>query len=541
MKFIFPNEEERILKEYFADDKEKLADARARLAKGEPIAYIVGETVFYNERYHVTPDVLIPRPDTERVVDQIIARMPRGGSLLDLCCGSGCIAISSLMHSRALNACALDISEAAINIARENADSYNLLPRMEFFLDSVENDSLFEGKKFDIIASNPPYVKSDVVPTLEVGCSYEPKVAFDGGKDGMDFYRLIVERYAGYLKPNGCFVFEIGYDQKADIIALAKSFGYSCEVYRDFGGNDRVAVIYLHRYEFSNPIDEGCYADPEARYYNGRYYIYCTRSLPFRDQHNHDCFRSDDLVRWTKIEGVIDEESFPHVTHAVWAPTIIEKGRRYYYVFASNNIQSDDEVGGIEIGVSNKPEGPFKALLDRPLIDHFVNGAQPIDPHLFKDDDGTIYLYFGGWGHCNVAKMNDDMTGFVPFENGETFIEITPPDYVEGPCMMKKNGEYYFMWSSGNWTDDSYCVKYCRAQSPIGPFDNEKVILSSDETTKVGRGPGHHGYLELPGSGDTLIVYHRHKVGDNNGNHRYICIDRLDFDENGEIKKVEMT
>ena len=149
--------------------------------------------------------------------------------------------------------------------------------------------------------------------------------------------------------------------------------------------------------KFNNPIDPGCYADPEARFYEGKYYIYVTRSLPFKDQMNQDCFVSEDLVNFKKVTDVIDMSGFDYVTNAVWAPTIIEKDGMYYYVFASNNIQSNEQFGGIEIARSENPEGPFKAYIGKPLIDHFINGAQPIDAHLFKDDDGSIYMYFGGW------------------------------------------------------------------------------------------------------------------------------------------------
>lgn len=289
---------------------------------------------------------------------------------------------------------------------------------------------------------------------------------------------------------------------------------------------------------FKNPIDPGCYADPEARFYEGKYYIYVTRSRAFRDQMNQDCFSSADLVNWEKHESIIDMEDFPWVTNAVWAPTIIEKDGKYYYVFASNNIQKDGEIGGIEIAVSDKPEGPFKGYLKQPLVGCFVNGAQPIDAHLFKDDDGKIYLYFGGWGHCNVGVMNDTMDGFVPFENGEIFIEVTPPKYVEGPCMLKRNGKYHFMWSCGGWTNGTYCVRTCVADSPLGPFNNEHTILRAAE---IADGPGHHGFLKVEGKEDEwLIVYHRRIVGDTNPHNRYLCIDKMEFDGD-EIKPVIMT
>ena len=107
-----------------------------------------------------------------------------------------------------------------------------------------------------------------------------------------------------------------------------------------------------------------------------------------------------------------------------------------------------------------------------------------------------MYLYYGGWGHCNICKMNEEMTGFVPFEDGEVFKEITPPDYVEGPCMMKRGGKYYFMWSAGGWTNGTYRVNTCIADTPWGPFTEASTILSTGDSA-IANGPGHNGFLYL--------------------------------------------
>lgn len=288
-----------------------------------------------------------------------------------------------------------------------------------------------------------------------------------------------------------------------------------------------------------NPIVNGWYADPEARYYEGEYWIYVTRSFSrYEDQLNLDAFHSKDLVNWTKEEAIIKMEDFPHIWRAVWAPTIIEKNGRYYLIFASNDIQSNEEVGGLEIAVSDTPDGPFRKIMDKPLIDRFIYNAQPIDAHLFKDDDGTIYLYYGGWSHCNVAIMNEDMTGFVPNAEGEIFKEITPPNYVEGPCMLKKDDIYYFMWSIGGWGDGSYRVQYCSAPSPFGPFDKAETILEAQRP--LAEGPGHHGYLYFEQTKEWLIVYHRRIVGDTIPGNRILCIDRMNI-QNGIIHKITMT
>lgn len=291
--------------------------------------------------------------------------------------------------------------------------------------------------------------------------------------------------------------------------------------------------------EINNPIVPGWYADPEARFYEGRYWIYVTRSFSeYRQQMNLDAFSSTDLVHWEKHDGILDMSTFPWVWRAVWAPTIIEQNGRYFLIFASNDIQSNDEIGGLELAVSQSPAGPFRGILGNPLVGQFVHGAQPIDAHLFKDDDGSVYLYYGGWGHCNVARMNAQMNGFVAFQDGEYFRSITPEGYVEGPCMLKSNGLYYFMWSLGGWSNGTYRVAYGVADSPLGPFMNKGVILERQEN--IAEGPGHHGYLHLPESDEWVVVYHRRIIGDTEPGHRILCIDRMLVGD-GQIAPVIMT
>ena len=288
-----------------------------------------------------------------------------------------------------------------------------------------------------------------------------------------------------------------------------------------------------------NPIVPGWYADPEARCYGGRYYIYVTRSFTeYEKQMNLDAFSSEDLVHWTKHEGIVLMDGFPHVWRAVWAPTVIEKDKKYYLIFATNDINSNEEPGGLEIAVADRPEGPFRAYLGRPLVGEFINGAQPIDAHLFKDSDGTVYLYYGGWGHCNVAVMNETMDGFVPFADGELFHEITPPSYVEGPCMLKCGETYFFMWSLGNWTDGSYRVNAAKGQSPLGPFSEPFTVVERDGV--VAEGPGHHGYLHIPETDEWFLVYHRRNIGDPEPGNRMLCIDRMEVTPE-HIGKVKMT
>lgn len=228
-------------------------DAYRRVLSGEPLAYVLGETVFYDETYRVTPDVLIPRPDTERIVERCIKLLgqTQNPRMLDLCTGSGCIAISAAAHTPALNVRAADISPAALDIARENAALNGVSERVEFIeadIRTADGAALCAGADalFDVIASNPPYITDAAMKTLDAGViGYEPEVALRGGADGMDFYRDILRLYPKYLNDGGAFVFEIGYDQRGAITELAEALGFCCTVERDWGGNDRVAVINM--------------------------------------------------------------------------------------------------------------------------------------------------------------------------------------------------------------------------------------------------------------------------------------------------------
>lgn len=288
-----------------------------------------------------------------------------------------------------------------------------------------------------------------------------------------------------------------------------------------------------------NPIFPGWYADPEARIFNQRYWIYPTYSAKYEEQVFLDVFSSPDLVHWTKHNRILDTAQVKWAKKAVWAPSITKKGGKYFLFFGANDIQSNNELGGIGIAVSDSPQGPFKDYLGKPLIDRFHNGAQPIDQFVFQDKDSQYYLIYGGWRHCNIAKLNADFTGFVPFDDSTIFKEITPKGYVEGPFMLYKNGRYYFMWSEGGWTGPDYSVAYAVSQSPFGPFERVGKILQQDST--IATGAGHHSVIQVPQTGKWFIVYHRHPLGDTNGNHRETCIDELQFDENGLIKPVKLT
>ena len=288
-----------------------------------------------------------------------------------------------------------------------------------------------------------------------------------------------------------------------------------------------------------NPIISGWYADPEAHVFAGEYWIYPTYSAPYAEQTFLDAFSSKDLVTWTKHPRVLDAANVKWATRAVWAPSIVEKDGWYYLFFGANDIQNDTQVGGIGVARARKPDGPFVDYLGRPLIDKFHNGAQPIDQFVFKDHDGSYYIVYGGWRHCNIARLNRDFTGFLPFPDGSTFKEITPQGYVEGAFMLLKDGKYYFMWSEGGWTGPNYAVAYAVGTSPFGPFARVGKILQQDPA--VATGAGHHSVLRSPASGKWYIVYHRRPLGEKDRNHRVVCIDELKFDADGMIVPVTIT
>ncbi|MGY3053428.1 beta-xylosidase [Pedobacter sp. UYEF25] len=288
-----------------------------------------------------------------------------------------------------------------------------------------------------------------------------------------------------------------------------------------------------------NPIFPGWYADPEAAIFGNQYWVYPTYSDKYENQVFLDAFSSKDLVKWTKHPHVVDTAAVKWAKKAMWAPAIVEKNNKYYLFFGANDVQKDSEIGGIGVAVSNKPGGPFKDLLGKPLVNNNINGAQPIDQFVFKDKDGQYYLIYGGWGHCNIAKLKDDFTGFIPFDDGVTFKDITPDKYTEGPYMFMRNGKYYFMWSEGGWTGPDYSVAYAIGDSPFGPFKRIGKILQQDPS--IARGAGHHSVVHNEKSDKYYIIYHRRPLTETNGNHRETCIDEMKFDAAGMILPVKIT
>jgi beta-xylosidase len=278
-----------------------------------------------------------------------------------------------------------------------------------------------------------------------------------------------------------------------------------------------------------NPVFPGWYADPEAHVFEGRYYIYPTCSDEYHKQVCFECWSSPNLVDWHNHGEILHFADVPWSTNrAAWAPSVLDGNGKYYFYFSAG------DGAGIGVAVSDSPAGLFCDALGRPLIAEYHHGAQPIDAHAFRDDDGRAYLYYGGWRHAVVVELGQDMVSTVG-----PFVEITPESYVEGPFMLKRNGVYYFMWSEGGWGDSSYGVAYARSDSPLGPFHRERSILTTDDA--IAKGPGHHSVFHVPGTDDYYICYHRRPLEETHRNHRVTCIDRLYFEADGSIRQVVMT
>lgn len=288
----------------------------------------------------------------------------------------------------------------------------------------------------------------------------------------------------------------------------------------------------------ANPILDGWYADPEVAVFEDQYWIFPTYSAPYDQQTHFDAFSSRDLVHWEKHPRVLENKNVSWARRAMWAPCVVRKDGKYYFFFAANDVH-EGEVGGIGVAVADKPEGPYKDYLGKPLINEIVNGAQPIDQAVFKGPDGKWWIIYGGWGHCNMAQLSDDFTEIVPFEDGSKFREITPEGYVEGPIMFGRKGKVYFMWSEGGWGTPDYKVAYAMADSIHGPWKRIGTILEQDP--EVATSAGHHSVLQIPGKDEWYIIYHRRPLDRTDANHRVTCIDKMEFNADGTIKPVKMT
>ena len=278
-----------------------------------------------------------------------------------------------------------------------------------------------------------------------------------------------------------------------------------------------------------NPVIPGYFADPTIKKFGDTYYMYATTDGSGAGFGPAQVWTSKDFVNWTLMPM-----NWPD-SHWIWAPDVIRHtDGRYYYFYCQPCI--------IHCGVSETPRGPWKNILGESeavlVPDRFVTNAITLDGQTFVDDDGSVYLYWGTWGiykgfGCGAGKMTPDLKGFT-----ETRLipNTEAVDFFEAPFVLKRNGIYYFMYSSGSCHDHTYRVQYATSDHPLGPYEYKGCILETNEDGTV-HGPGHHSILKE--GDDYYIVYHRHDTPHSNrGFHRQLCMDKMEFAADGSIRKV---
>ena len=278
-----------------------------------------------------------------------------------------------------------------------------------------------------------------------------------------------------------------------------------------------------------NPVIPGYFADPTIKKFGDTYYMYATTDGSGAGFGPAQVWTSKDFVNWTLMPMNWPDSQW------IWAPDVIRHtDGRYYYFYCQPCI--------IHCGVSETPRGPWKNILGESeavlVPDRFVTNAITLDGQTFVDDDGSVYLYWGTWGiykgfGCGAGKMTPDLKGFT-----ETRLipNTEAVDFFEAPFVLKRNGIYYFMYSSGSCHDHTYRVQYATSDHPLGPYEYKGCILETNEDGTV-HGPGHHSILKE--GDDYYIAYHRHdNPHSNRGFHRQLCMDKMEFAADGSIRKV---
>ena len=226
-------------------DNDELIRAVKRRAERYPLQYIIGTWGFYDSEFAVSEGVLIPRADTELIVERAVEQLPRGAVFADIGCGSGCI-VSSILRARAdIKAFAVDISPTALEVTQKNAVSLGVDDRLTIVRGDMRDANLWDKiGQLDAVISNPPYIPTDEVKMLAPELAHEPILALDGGEDGLDFYRALIKLSAPHMRAGGFMLFECGVGQTRDIAAIAAESGYESEIYFDIENRDRAVKIY---------------------------------------------------------------------------------------------------------------------------------------------------------------------------------------------------------------------------------------------------------------------------------------------------------
>ncbi|MBJ6144211.1 family 43 glycosylhydrolase [Hymenobacter sp. BT559] len=276
------------------------------------------------------------------------------------------------------------------------------------------------------------------------------------------------------------------------------------------------------------PALPGPNADPHIAAFGDTYYLYpTTDGIEGWGAKSFSAWSSKDLKTWKK-EGVILDlpRDLTWANRNAWAPAMATKNGKYYFYYTAAQC--------VGVAVADSPTGPFKDPIGKPLVAKDVYRGQAIDPMVFVDDDGSAYLYWGQ-GQCHVVKLNADMTSYDP----ATVVEFKPEGYNEGPFVLKRQGKYYLMWSEYDTRDPRYSVAYATSSSPMGPW-----VKASGPPVLHGRGPvkgaGHHSVVQVPGTDQWFIAYHRFIIPGGDGFNRETCVSAMRFDATGNILPVNV-
>ena len=208
-----------------------------------PLQYILGEWEFFGLRFKLNSDCLCPRPDTELIVELALKNLPTNAHFCDIGTGSGAIVVSSAHYRKDTTAEAFDINENALSAASRNAELNGVSDRVTFTQADALSPDFLDGKCFDAIISNPPYIPADVILTLAPEVLFEPHRALDGGDDGLIFYRAITKKATSALKAGGFVLYEVGIGQAEAVARIGEQYGFTAEIYPDLSGIDRAVLL----------------------------------------------------------------------------------------------------------------------------------------------------------------------------------------------------------------------------------------------------------------------------------------------------------
>lgn len=288
----------------------------------------------------------------------------------------------------------------------------------------------------------------------------------------------------------------------------------------------------------ANPLMPG--ADPHALTVGNTVWVYPTWNQR-REPEAFYAFSSTNLVDWQRHGPVLEFENVKWIkddgqkVHHAWAPAILQASNKFYFYFSVGPQNPTPSRIGVAVGDS--PAGPFRDS-GKPLLKG-GNGFEAIDPMVFTDaKSGRTYFYAGGSAGAKLRafEMNPDLVSFareIPIE--------TPPRFTEGVFMHHREGRYYLSYSHGGWRESSYSVHYAIGDSPLGPWQYQGPILTSDDSRK---GPGHHSFVCDPLTGQWRIFYHRWEGKEGDGPYhgsRQLCVESISYDESGKIRPVTMT